>query len=76
MMNLNCAKFVFNNKIYYLFFEDFLFPDIKNTDGIFNKDDILLCRLKYLDELFFYSFDSNTWYPFIENMEESPYDKK
>lgn len=75
-MDSNCIKFKFKDtkKVCYLFFEDLLLPNIDEISDIFNQDDTLLCKIKHLDRLFFYSFNTKTWYPFIENVEEFLHD--
>lgn len=72
---LPCAtKIKFNDKNIYIFFTDYHPPEIRNIEVAFNRNDLLLCKIKYLNRLYFYSFNFDCWYPFIENVEEFLHD--
>ena len=68
------TKIKFNDKNIYIFFGNYSCPEVTNIGIAVNENDLLLCKIKHLDRLFFYSFDAKTWYPLIENMEEFLHD--
>lgn len=68
------TKIKFNDKNIYIFFGNYSCPEVTNIGIAVNENDVLLCKVKYLDKLYFYSFNTKTWYPFIENVEEFLHD--